>query len=193
MAEASRKNKDSAQGLINNYQYLMLHDEQKKPHQMMAVGNMKRKRKRPDNHYKSLHANKLVKKTKLSDTQPADCKASEQHGVASALRDSWEVDSGFSSETSPPPSGRSSPCPGSLCPTSLVALDCEMVGTGPGGRRSELARCSIVDYHGNVLYDKYVQPVQPVTAYRTPWSGIRKSHLLNATPFSQAREEVSSL
>lgn len=103
--------------------------------------------------------------------------------------DSWEVDSGFSSEASPSASGRSSPC-ASPCPSAVVALDCEMVGTGPGGRCSELARCSIVDYHGNILYDKYVQPCQPVTDYRTPWSGIQRRHLLNATPFAQAREEV---
>lgn len=74
--------------------------------------------------------------------------------------------------------------------TMMVALDCEMVGTGPGGRCSELARCSILDYHGNVLYDKYVQPSQPVTDYRTPWSGIRSHHLRKATPFSQARDQV---
>uniref|UniRef100_A0A674N8Y5 Interferon stimulated exonuclease gene n=1 Tax=Takifugu rubripes TaxID=31033 RepID=A0A674N8Y5_TAKRU len=72
----------------------------------------------------------------------------------------------------------------------MVALDCEMVGTGPGGRYSELARCSIVGYHGNILYDKYVQPCRPVTDYRTPWSGIQKHHLLDATPFAQAREEI---
>uniref|UniRef100_A0A672FJ49 Interferon stimulated exonuclease gene n=1 Tax=Salarias fasciatus TaxID=181472 RepID=A0A672FJ49_SALFA len=52
-----------------------------------------------------------------------------------------------------------------------------MVGTGPGGRCSELARCSIVDYHGH-----------PVTDFRTRWSGIKKHHLHNATPFTEARE-----
>lgn len=107
--------------------------------------------------------------------------------LVSGPGDSWEVDSGFSSEASPSASGRSSPCTG---PPAVVALDCEMVGTGPGGRCSELARCSIVDYHGTVVYDKYVQPCRPVTDYRTPWSGIRRHHLLKATPFAQAREEV---
>ncbi|XP_004069456.1 apoptosis-enhancing nuclease [Oryzias latipes] len=105
-----------------------------------------------------------------------------------APRDRWEVDSGFS-EASPPTSGRSSPCP-SVCRTSVVALDCEMVGTGTGGRVSELGRCSILDYHGNVLYDKYVRPCQPVTNFRTRWSGIRRHHMRNATPFSEAREEI---
>lgn len=111
--------------------------------------------------------------------------------VAMALGEHWESDSGFSSETSPPASGRSSPtlcpCPG---PEQLVSLDCEMVGTGPRGSCSELARCSILDYGGVVLYDKYVRPCQPVTDYRTRWSGIQRHHLQNAVPFTQAREEV---
>ncbi|NXY27061.1 I20L2 protein, partial [Atrichornis clamosus] len=34
-------------------------------------------------------------------------------------------------------------------PRKLVAMDCEMVGTGPGGRTSALARCSIVTYEGD--------------------------------------------
>lgn len=105
------------------------------------------------------------------------------------LSENWEVDSGFS-ETSPPASGRNSPC---LTSTMMVALDCEMVGTGPGGRCSELARCSILDYQGNVLYDKYVLPCLPVTNYRTPWSGIRSHHLRKATPFVQARDQVKKI
>ena len=146
------------------------------------------KRKRKDNHFVPQDANKLVKRTKLSDTlQESQSTHNSDNSLVTALRDSWEMDSGFSSEASPPASGRSSPC---LCPTTVVALDCEMVGTGPGGRCSELARCSILDYHGNILYDKYVQPCQPVTDYRTRWSGIRRHHLFDAMPFNQAREEV---
>lgn len=116
-------------------------------------------------------------------------KTADHSSLSVALTDSWEVDSGFHSEASPPTSGRSSPCL-SPCPTTVVALDCEMVGTGPGGRCNELARCSILDYHGNVLFDKYVKPCQPVTDFRTRWSGIRKHHLHNATPFKEAREQV---
>ncbi|MBN3308913.1 AEN nuclease, partial [Amia calva] len=105
--------------------------------------------------------------------------------------DKWEGDSGFSSEASPTASGRSSPC-ASPCfgPSKLVALDCEMVGTGPKGRCSEVARCSIVGYYGDVLYDKYIQPLQPVTNYRTRWSGIRRHHLLHAIPFKEAQREI---
>ncbi|KAJ7998372.1 hypothetical protein DPEC_G00222020 [Dallia pectoralis] len=108
---------------------------------------------------------------------------------ATALSEQWELDSGFSSEASPPASGRCSPCP-SMCPTTVVAMDCEMVGTGPCGRTSEVARCSLVDYHGNVIYDKYILPCRPVTDYRTRWSGIQKHHLQNAQPFPEARTEI---
>lgn len=160
----------------------------------------KTKRKITERRNQPLGANKLVKNSELSGTDPESqralnsegtvvSKASDLHSLVPGLGDSWEVDSGFSSEASPTPSGRSSPCLGS-CSTMVVALDCEMVGTGPGGRCSELARCSILDYHGNVLYDKYVRPCQPVTDYRTPWSGIRRHHLRHATPFAQARDEV---
>ncbi|XP_039502974.1 apoptosis-enhancing nuclease isoform X2 [Pimephales promelas] len=106
--------------------------------------------------------------------------------------DRWEVDSGFSSETSPPTSGRSSPCVG-IDHSRLVALDCEMVGTGLGGRCSEVARCSIVNYYGSVIYDKYILPRHPVTDYRTRWSGIRKHHLAHAVPFEDAQNEIASI
>ncbi|KAL1247517.1 hypothetical protein QQF64_022893 [Cirrhinus molitorella] len=109
--------------------------------------------------------------------------------IALPVTDCWEVDSGFSSESSPPTSGRSSPCVG-IDHSKLVAMDCEMVGTGPGGKCSELARCSIVNYYGSVLYDKYILPQHPVTDYRTKWSGIRKHHLQQAVPFVDAQKEI---
>lgn len=46
---------------------------------------------------------------------------------------------------------------------SILAMDCEMVGVGLSGKTSVLARCSIVDYDGNVVYDKHVRPVEKVT------------------------------
>lgn len=131
-----------------------------------------------------------------SDTRiEADTGITASQKLALTLRKSWEVDSGFSSETSPPVSGRSSPlfafCPGTLA--TVVSMDCEMVGTGQGGCRSELARCSILDYQGIVLYDKYVRPCHPVTDYRTRWSGIQKHHLQNAVPFAEAQKEVAGI
>ncbi|XP_055969825.1 apoptosis-enhancing nuclease [Sorex fumeus] len=78
-------------------------------------------------------------------------------------------------------------------PSKCVAIDCEMVGTGPRGRVSELARCSVVSYHGDVLYDKYVRPELPVADFRSRWSGITQRHLSGAVPFQVARKEVLKL
>ena len=58
-----------------------------------------------------------------------------------------------------------------------VSLDCEMVGTGSAGDFSMLARCSVVNYCGNVLYDSYVAPMDKITDYRTKFSGIIPQHL----------------
>lgn len=79
--------------------------------------------------------------------------------------------------------------------TAVMAIDCEMVGVGRGGKRSMLARCSIVNFRGQVLYDKYVKPMEAVTDYRTEVSGIRPSHLNSdaAITFAQCQKEVASL
>lgn len=68
-----------------------------------------------------------------------------------------------------------------------------MVGTGPKGRFSQLARCSVVSYDGDVVYDKFIKPSVPVTDHRTRWSGIRHRDLVNATPYSEARKEILKL
>ncbi|XP_037365908.1 apoptosis-enhancing nuclease isoform X1 [Talpa occidentalis] len=78
-------------------------------------------------------------------------------------------------------------------PSKCVAIDCEMVGTGPRGRVSELARCSVVSYHGDVLYDKYVRPEMPIVDYRTRWSGIARQHMRQAIPFQVAQKEILKL
>ncbi|KAM4893444.1 apoptosis-enhancing nuclease [Sylvia borin] len=80
-----------------------------------------------------------------------------------------------------------------LRPGKYVAIDCEMVGTGPQGKLSELARCSVVSYDGDVIYDKYVQPELPIVDYRTRWSGITKQHMKNAIPFRAAQAEILNI
>ena len=93
----------------------------------------------------------------------------------------------------------------------VVALDCEMVGCRPDdllshalefqrlGKRkkkkppkevSVAGRCSIVDYHGNVLYDSYIRPNRPITSLRTFCSGITASHMHRATPIDHARLKI---
>lgn len=47
---------------------------------------------------------------------------------------------------------------------------------------NELARISIVDYHtGLSVFDELVRPPDPVTDYRTKWSGMTKERLASAT------------
>jgi RNA exonuclease 4 len=64
-----------------------------------------------------------------------------------------------------------------LHPNRYVALDCEMVGVGPEGTRSALARVSMVDYKGEVVFDTFVKVYEKVTDYRTHISGIRPGDL----------------
>lgn len=78
-------------------------------------------------------------------------------------------------------------------PSKYLAIDCEMVGAGPKGHISQLARCSIVSYDGDVVYDKFIKPGMPVTDFRTPWSGIRPRDLHGATPYAVARKEILKL
>ena len=63
--------------------------------------------------------------------------------------------------------------------TRSIALDCEMVGVGRHGSRNMLARVSIIDSHGNVLYDSFVAPQEKVVDYRTFVSGVKPNDLIN--------------
>lgn len=76
-----------------------------------------------------------------------------------------------------------------------VALDCEMVGVGPGGKRSVLARVSIVDYFGRCLFDRFVKVEERVTDYRHHVTGICPHDLTSghALPFGQCRQQVINL
>lgn len=74
-----------------------------------------------------------------------------------------------------------------------VAIDCEFVGVGPEGIQSELARVSIVNFHGHTVYDEFVKPREKVTDWRTFVSGIRPSDMKNAITFKQAQEDVAKI
>lgn len=60
-----------------------------------------------------------------------------------------------------------------------IAIDCEMVGIGPNGHKSALARVTAVNYYGYVLLDEFVKPKEKVVDYRTQYSGITKELLKN--------------
>lgn len=74
-----------------------------------------------------------------------------------------------------------------------IALDCEMVGVGHDGKRSSLAHVVCTDWHGRVLYNKYVKQKETVTNYRTQFSGILPHHLVNAIELSVVQKEVAAL
>ncbi|GAA5972777.1 hypothetical protein JCM21900_001044 [Sporobolomyces salmonicolor] len=74
-----------------------------------------------------------------------------------------------------------------------LAIDCEMVGVGPEGVESTLARVSIVNYHGCTILDRFVRPREKVTDYRTWVSGVREEDLRNAPSFAEVQKEVSEL
>ncbi|OXB76318.1 UNVERIFIED_CONTAM: hypothetical protein H355_006729 [Colinus virginianus] len=77
--------------------------------------------------------------------------------------------------------------------TRAVAMDCEMVGVGPGGEDSIVARVSIVNRFGKCVYDKYVKPTEKVTDYRTAVSGIRPEHLKKGEDFKTVQKEVAAI
>jgi len=66
----------------------------------------------------------------------------------------------------------------------FVALDCEMVGVGPGGKRSVLARASLVDFYGRCIFDTFVRVDEEVSDFRTHVSGIHPGDLTSAKAIS---------
>eukprot|EP00904_Undaria_pinnatifida_P009177 jgi/Undpi1/538/HiC_scaffold_10.g04002.m1 len=68
-----------------------------------------------------------------------------------------------------------------------------MVGVGPAGRRSALARCCIVGWNGNVIYDKHVTPNERVTDFRTFVSGVKASHLKGNFRLRECQKEVAAV
>lgn len=54
-----------------------------------------------------------------------------------------------------------------------------MVGVGIEGKESSLARVSLVNYHGVVQLDEFVRQREHVVDYRTEFSGVRASDMVN--------------
>lgn len=53
------------------------------------------------------------------------------------------------------------------------------MGIGNLGDEDMLARVSVVGYNGEVLYDTFVSPSEPIVDYRTKYSGVTKESLVN--------------
>ena len=82
--------------------------------------------------------------------------------------------------------------------SKYLALDCEMVGIGSDGKKSALARVSIVDWMLNVVLDTYVQVPIRVTDFRTHVSGIEPKHIRaqnnpNAMEVNECRTKVGEI
>eukprot|EP00958_Prasinococcus_capsulatus_P023741 scaffold3600_cov387-Prasinococcus_capsulatus_cf.AAC.3 len=89
--------------------------------------------------------------------------------------------------------GRPVPVNDDFSETAVVALDCEMVGIGPGGYTSRLAHVVVVNEYGNVLLETHAKPSEVITDYRTQWSGVREKDLVNAPPVMEVQERVRKL
>lgn len=74
-----------------------------------------------------------------------------------------------------------------------LGMDCEMVGVGKDGEESVLARVSIVNYHGAVIYDTFVRPLEKVTDFRTWVSGVTYKDVEKAPLFSEVQKHVADL
>lgn len=70
-----------------------------------------------------------------------------------------------------------------------------MVGVGATGTESILARVSLVNYHGMLLYDSYVRPKQKITDFRTHITGIStfEGQLRTAPSLEQVLEAIDPL
>jgi RNA exonuclease 4 len=61
-----------------------------------------------------------------------------------------------------------------------IALDCEMVGVGNKGRKSIVARVTLVGWNGETVFDEFIKPSEEVTDYRTFVSGVTQEDLDHA-------------
>ena len=73
----------------------------------------------------------------------------------------------------------------------MIAVDCEMVLVE--GNVQALARCSIVNYNGHVLFDELVRPTKKVENYLPKITGLSYSKLKNAGTFETYKEEIHNL
>ncbi|MES1920904.1 hypothetical protein MHBO_002518 [Bonamia ostreae] len=76
--------------------------------------------------------------------------------------------------------------------TACLAMDCEFVGVTERDINF-LARVSIVNYDGQVVYDQYVRPHLKVKNFRSKISGIYKNHLKKGIDFTICRAKVAEI
>lgn len=76
--------------------------------------------------------------------------------------------------------------------TRCIAIDCEMVGVDDG-RENVLARVSLVNQHGECVYDRFVKPKEKVADYRTHVSGVRPTDLKRGEEFEIVQKDVAKI
>ncbi|GFS33020.1 RNA exonuclease 1 homolog [Trichonephila inaurata madagascariensis] len=62
--------------------------------------------------------------------------------------------------------------------SNIFSIDCEMAFTTKG---LEVVKISLIGVRGEVHYDSYVLPKNPILDYNTAFSGVREEHLRNVT------------
>mmetsp|Transcript_17694 Transcript_17694/g.40824 ORF Transcript_17694/g.40824 Transcript_17694/m.40824 type:complete len:307 (-) Transcript_17694:208-1128(-) len=65
--------------------------------------------------------------------------------------------------------------------SKYLALDCEMVGIGYKGKQSSVARVTLVDWNGRIVWDEFIRQDQEVADYRTFVSGVTQLDVEDAT------------
>jgi len=78
--------------------------------------------------------------------------------------------------------------------SKYIALDCEMVGIGNKGKQSSVARVTVVDWNGRIVWDDFVRQEQEVTDYRTFVSGVTKLDVEDAKlTLQDCRKRIKNL
>lgn len=133
----------------------------------------------------------VVEQRQRSESAPEKpTEASKDHGSVSLKPSRSTTDLDDSTESDHTNEGNSA----ANVAGKYVALDCEMVGIGPSPQTtSQLARVSIVNFHGHQIYDSFVLPELPVTDYRTSVSGITAALLAKGRPLEEVRDDVVTL
>lgn len=72
-----------------------------------------------------------------------------------------------------------------------MAMDCEFVRAQNG--RDMLARVSLVNFKGEVVYDTVVNPEEPIADYVTHITGLTAESLVGAPMYSEVNKYVVSL
>lgn len=77
--------------------------------------------------------------------------------------------------------------PNKITKYNLIAMDCEMYETTKG---DELGRITILNYNGNILYDKYITTNNKILDYRTKYSGLTQELISNGISYNEAKQNI---